>query len=227
MSKQKRSDQVKAIMLDLLSQLQEHEGEDHEDGEELREKIAAKYEQPATSKAREDGALPNLAVVARRRKKDGAGAQSNLLAQQSCKKFLSRFKGQVREGYLFTKQELKQKIATVNLFEAFDLDGSGALDSRELCQLYNEQGIHVTEDEIKLLYRDDKIQFTLQEFENITKDPLRLNHFRRVLKQLQEELKDRKQKNDLAAEGPIRISNCIPPTFDTMMIDFGSKVQHA
>ena len=43
----------------------------------------------------------------------------------------------------------KQKLATLNLFEAFDFDGSGALDSKELTSLYNDQGVFVTEDEIR------------------------------------------------------------------------------
>lgn len=84
------------------------------------------------------------------------------------KKFLKRQSGNVKEAYLFTRDELKQKIASINLFEKFDVDGSGALDSQELTALFNENGIVVTEAEIKRLYGSDNVKFTLDMFESMT-----------------------------------------------------------
>ena len=46
---------------------------------------------------------------------------------------------------MFTPEEIQQKIAQINLFEKFDADGSGALDSNELTHLYRENGVAVTE----------------------------------------------------------------------------------
>ena len=100
------------------------------------------------------------------------------------KKFFKRQSSNVKDDYLFTKEEIAQKLATINLFEKFDADGSGALDVQELCILYNEQGIQVTEDEIRALYDDDKVLFTLNSFELMCKDSLRLRRYRNVLNDL-------------------------------------------
>jgi Ca2+-binding EF-hand superfamily protein len=54
----------------------------------------------------------------------------------------------VKEKYLYTSEEIQQNLRTLNLFEKFDADGSGALDSGELQILYNENGVMVTENEI-------------------------------------------------------------------------------
>ena len=56
-----------------------------------------------------------------------------------------------------TDDQIQQKLATINLFELFDFDGSGALHSAELCSLYNDMGIMVTEDEIKLMYNAENV----------------------------------------------------------------------
>lgn len=52
------------------------------------------------------------------------------------KKFLKRFAKQVKENYIFTPNEIAQNLRILNLFEAFDYDGSGALDPDELAPLY-------------------------------------------------------------------------------------------
>ncbi len=52
------------------------------------------------------------------------------------KKFLKRFANQVKENYIFTPNEIAQNLRILNLFEAFDYDGSGALDLDELAPLY-------------------------------------------------------------------------------------------
>lgn len=112
---------------------------------------------------------------------------------------------------------MQQNIRTLNLFEKFDADGSGALDSDELRILYNEQGINVTEDEIKLLYGTDKVRFTLSMFESMTKDKKALNNFRQNMKKLQMRLQDSAVRD--------RIRTYIPTTFDAMMVDFGARVE--
>lgn len=61
----------------------------------------------------------------------------NPMQSNTTKKFLKRYPMNVKDDYLFSPAEIKQKLATINLFEAFDADGSGALDSNELTDLYN------------------------------------------------------------------------------------------
>lgn len=62
-----------------------------------------------------------------------------------------------------------QKQNTSKLFKAFDADGSGALDSGELTILYNENGVNVLEEDIQKMYGREKVEFTLDMFESITK----------------------------------------------------------
>jgi Ca2+-binding EF-hand superfamily protein len=47
------------------------------------------------------------------------------------------------------------------LFNKFDADGSGALDAAELTELYNQNGIMVTLDQVKKLYGSNNVEFTL------------------------------------------------------------------
>lgn len=107
-------------------------------------------------------------------------------------------------------------MATINLFEKFDADGSGALDSEELTALYNDMGVAVTEDEIKRLYGDENVKFTLEMFESLPKDLKKLQQFRRALKTMRYRLDSEVIKNDFR--------KFIPSTFEAMMHDFGTRV---
>lgn len=68
-------------------------------------------------------------------------------------------------------------MATINLFEKFDADGSGALDADELTILYNENGVLVSEDDIKAMYGDENVKFTLEMFESTLTDKIKLKIF--------------------------------------------------
>ena len=70
------------------------------------------------------------------------------------------------------------------MFETFDFDGSGALDAMELTALYNDNGVKVTEEEIKEMYSDEGVLFTLDMFEKMYQDPIKLRAYRQVLKKL-------------------------------------------
>ena len=67
----------------------------------------------------------------------------------------------VKEKYLYSSSELSQKLRTVNLFEKFDVDGNGSLDSGELTELYNKNNIMITQDEICKLFGETNLKFTL------------------------------------------------------------------
>jgi hypothetical protein len=50
---------------------------------------------------------------------------------------------------------------------------------QELTALYNENGIKVDEDDVKMLYADEKVLFTLDSFESMNKDTIKLRDFRK------------------------------------------------
>lgn len=102
----------------------------------------------------------------------------------SNKQFLNRYQKRVKEQYLYTAEEIQQNLRTLNLFQKFDADGSGALDSQELEILYNENGIMVTEEEIINMYGVSPVLFTLDMFTSITKDKNKLRNYRNVLRKL-------------------------------------------
>lgn len=104
--------------------------------DELRERITNKYKEEPSAK--DDTKL--VADV------------SNFMKTQDIKRFLQRHSNNVKDNYLMSPGELKQKLATINLFEIFDFDASGALDVYELTELYNQFGIRVSEDDIRALY---------------------------------------------------------------------------
>lgn len=84
------------------------------------------------------------------------------------KKFLKRFTKQVNENYIFSLAEIQQNLRILNLFETFDSDGSGALDSDELVDLYQQNGIIIGTEEIAKLYGNPDVKFTLDEFKTVT-----------------------------------------------------------
>ena len=109
------------------------------------------------------------------------------------KKFLKRFAQKVKENYIFTPAEIAHNLRILNLFETFDTDGSGALDPDELAELYQENGILVSEAQIALLYDHPDVKFTLEEFSNITKDRKRLQTYRKELKKIYKTIKAKAQ----------------------------------
>lgn len=84
----------------------------------------------------------------------------------------------VKEKYLYSSSEMGQKLRTVNLFEKFDVDGNGSLDSGELTELYNKNNIMITQDEICKLFGETNLKFTLQMFEKMNEDKDKLRNYR-------------------------------------------------
>ena len=66
----------------------------------------------------------------------------------------------VKQKYLFSEEEIRQKKQIQNLFHKIDEDGSGGLDQDELISLYNKNGIPIDETIIRKCY-GEKINFTL------------------------------------------------------------------
>lgn len=75
----------------------------------------------------------------------------------------------------------------------------------------------VTEKEIIALYSVNPVLFTLDMFTSITKDKEKLSNFRNVLKKLRVRL--------AAQADHEKLRTYIPSTFDTMMVDFGTRVE--
>lgn len=178
----------------------------------MRDRIQKKYYN--TQKNSPTASTKELPGVRPKNKK--ADGNSMMMLQEN-KKFFKRQSRNVKETYLFSQDELKQKFATINLFEKFDADGSGALDPQELTILYNENGVKVTEEEIGKLYDDDNVKFTLAAFESMSKDSQRLRKYRQALKQFKYRL-EAQAHNDT-------VRGYVPATFDSMMLDFGNRVQ--
>lgn len=65
---------------------------------------------------------------------------------------------------------------------------SGALDTSELAVLYNDNGVMVSENEVKRLYGSENVNFTLKMFENMTKNKESLRNYRQYLKSIRQRL---------------------------------------
>lgn len=74
----------------------------------------------------------------------------------------------------------------------------------------------MTEGEIRKLYSDENVMFTLPAFEEMGKDLKRLRNYRNTLKKLKNRLSY--QASEASSRG------YIPATFDSMMLDFGNRV---
>jgi Ca2+-binding EF-hand superfamily protein len=60
-----------------------------------------------------------------------------MMQSVALKKHYKRFGEKVKQTYTLSKEEIKQKERITQLFNKFDTDGSGGLDTGELTELYN------------------------------------------------------------------------------------------
>ena len=121
----------------------------------------------------------------------------------------------VKDHYILSTDEMAVQQATQKLFETFDFDGSGGLDSGELVELYNQYGVPCSEDEIKMLYGGkDKVYFTLEMFQEMARDPMKLREYRNALSKVRQRIRNDAQE----------VVQYMPTTFDSMMAEFGNRV---
>ena len=59
-----------------------------------------------------------------------------------------RFGDKVKESYIYTADEIIKNQWMKYLFEKFDFDHSGSLDSNELTELYNRNEVFLNEKDI-------------------------------------------------------------------------------
>ena len=65
--------------------------------------------------------------------------------------------------YIYREEEIRENKRMKILFDKFDEDGSGALDARELSELYKANGVDVSIDMIKMLFGNN-VYLTLENF---------------------------------------------------------------
>lgn len=79
--------------------------------------------------------------------------RADVLKQHQTKNWLHlRAKHKANETYLHSLEKIKQNKFMDELFEQFDLDGSGTLDLQEMAELFNNNQIYVDMEQIKLLF---------------------------------------------------------------------------
>lgn len=79
------------------------------------------------------------------------------------KKHFLRNKNIVSNRYIYKEEEIRENGRMKILFDRFDEDGSGALDAREISELYKENDMDVSVEMIKKLFGDD-VYLTLENF---------------------------------------------------------------
>lgn len=60
----------------------------------------------------------------------------------------------IRPKYLMNEQEVQQNEKIERLFLKFDTDGSGALDSNELYELFKENGVEIDSEILKEMFNN-------------------------------------------------------------------------
>lgn len=119
-----------------------------------------------------------------------------------------------KPNYLFTEDEQRQKKQIEALFNKFDGDGSGALDAKELLELYNQNNVPVTLQHIMEMYGKD-VRFTPERFINITKNKQDLQRYFRSFKKIKRQMINK-------ADGE---RTYMPTTFDETMVEFGQSLE--
>ena len=98
---------------------------------------------------------------------------SKLLVTNATKQFLFRNKKKVPKKYIYTREQIKQKKQTKYIFDKFDLDGSGGLDTEEVVAIFNEFNVDADTELIESLF-GGKVDLTLLNF-------IKLSHSREAL----------------------------------------------
>jgi Ca2+-binding EF-hand superfamily protein len=93
------------------------------------------------------------------------------------------------------------------LFFKFDTDGSGALDSNELYELFKENGVEIDPEIIKEMFNNQA--FTLRNFKDINNSPQSLLRFRDIMRKIRNNVKENNNKV------------FVPFSFESMMQLFG------
>ena len=83
-------------------------------------------------------------------------------------------------------------------------------------QLYTENGVRITEDEVRKIYGDKNVKFTLKMFDTMCKDLQKLRQYRSELGKLRPRI-----MNECFQD---TVRQYVPTTFDSMMQDFGTRV---
>lgn len=145
--------------------------------EDLKDRIHHKYGDIESS---DDSQQSHSSLSPTKRK--NISSQSKNLQYKAFKNHYRRFSDKVQDQYLYTNEEILQKLKTVNLFEIFDTDASGSLDQYELTNLFNQNAVMCTTEDISKLYNAKNPKFTLQSFQDMQNDRKKLKVFRKNLK---------------------------------------------
>lgn len=105
------------------------------------------------------------------------------------------------------EQEVAQNEKIERLFLKFDTDGSGALDSNELYELFRENGVEIDAEVIRDMFNNQA--FTLRNFKDINNSPHSLLRFRSIMRSIRNMVKERNNRT------------FVPYSFESMMQLFG------
>ena len=78
-----------------------------------------------------------------------------------------------------SESEIKQNKIIETIFTKFDLDGSGALDTAELQDLFLQNKINLSRDTVIAMFGSE--EFTLDKFKAIINSEQDLNRFKKIL----------------------------------------------
>eukprot|EP00347_Sterkiella_histriomuscorum_P020356 403338121 len=130
---------------------------------------------------------------------------SKQLNQFNVKKWLQkRCSERAKPFYLKSENELKQELQVENVFINFDDDGSNSLDCQEIFEMFHKNGIIISMNQIKELFKivdeDGSGQLSLEEFKLFMFSEVANNKFRQIITKFRE-------RNDL-------YQGCIPFSFN-------------
>lgn len=101
------------------------------------------------------------------------------------------------------EQEVQQNEKIERLFLKFDTDGSGALDSNELYELFRENNVEIDPEIIKEMFNNQA--FTMRNFKDINNSPNSLLRFRNIMRNIRNAVKERNNRT------------FVPFSFESMM----------
>lgn len=106
----------------------------------------------------------------------------------------------ISKNYLMSNQEKNQNDIMEQIFTKFDTDGSGALDTGELVDLFKQNKINLDRNIVELMFSGE--QFTLDKFKSMIDNDRDLSQFRAIVKSQKDKIL---LKDDLEKHTQVRL----------------------
>eukprot|EP00347_Sterkiella_histriomuscorum_P023991 403332683 len=139
-----------------------------------------------------------------------------------------RYPHRAKESYLYREQELNRCNDIIAIFDKFDADKSGYIEINELYQMFKQNDILITKQQLTKLFKavdsNQSNTLSVQEFKRFILSEENKMHFRNIMRQVKKNTKVNEFNNGIIASMKQNYAY-VPLTFEALMNHFNTKGQ--